>query len=148
MFFAQRRLSRAIDHERVRRAIEEAERRTSGEIRVSIAPTFWGSVEKAARLAFDRLGMRGTRDRNGILFFLVPGRRRFTVLGDEGIHAKVGPDFWQKVVDAVAAHFAKGEFTEGLVDGIETVGRELASHFPFDPKADVNELSDDIDLGR
>jgi uncharacterized membrane protein len=115
---------------------------------VSIAPTFWGSVDGAAQRAFDRLGMRQTRDRNAILFFLVPGRRRFAILGDEGIHAKVGPEFWKKVAAAVGAHFAKGEFTEGLVDGIETVGRELASHFPFDPQGDVNELSDDIDLGR
>jgi uncharacterized membrane protein len=148
MFFAQRRLQKQIDGARIRRAIDEAERRTSGEIRVSVAPFFWGSVEKAARRAFDRLGMRATRDRNGILFFVVPGRHRITVLGDEGIHAKVGPDFWKAVVGAVAGHFRRGEFTEGLVNGIETVGRELAIHFPYDHATDVDELSNEVDLGH
>jgi uncharacterized membrane protein len=147
MFFAQRRLHDSIDHDRVRKAIAEAERQTSGEIRVSIAPFFWGSVEKAAELAFARLGMQATKDRNAILFFFVPGRRRFSVFGDVGIHAKVGPEFWANVVSAVAAHFRKGDYTAGLVEGIGTVGRELAAHFPFDPDADVNELPDDIDLG-
>ena len=147
MFLAQRRLYRSIDHERIKTAIDEAERHTSGEIRVSIAPFFWGSVEAAARLAFERLGMQATRDRNAILFFVVPGRRRFMVLGDEGIHAKVGPEFWKTVVAAVEGPFRKGDFTEGLVQGIAAVGRELGAHFPFDGKTDVNELPDDVDLG-
>ncbi len=146
MLLAHRKLHQAIDEERVRKAIDEAEGRTSGEIRVSIAPFFWGSVEKAARRAFRRLGMERTRDRNGILFFFVPARRRFAVIGDEGIHARVGPDFWPKVVAAVAARFRKAEYTEGLVAGIETVGRELAAHFPH-AETDVNELPNDIDFG-
>ena len=148
MLFAQRRLYRAIDQEKIRKAIDEAERRTSGEIRVSIAPFFWGRVEKAARRTFRRLGMERTRDRNGILFFFVPARRRFAVVGDEGIHARVGPDFWPKVVEAVAQRFRKAEYTEGLVEGIETVGRELAVHFPYRPETDVNELPNEIDFGR
>jgi uncharacterized membrane protein len=146
MFLAQRRLNRSIDHERIKTAIGEAERHTSGEIRVSIAPFFWGSVEAAARMAFERLGMRATRDRNAILFFVVPSRRRFTVLGDEGIHAKVGPDFWKTVVAAMEGPFRKGDFTGGLVQGIAAVGHELGAHFPFE-KADVNELPNDVDLG-
>lgn len=147
MFFAQRRLHDRIDHDRVRKAIADAERQTSGEIRVSIAPFFWGSVEKAAERAFTRLGMQATKDRNAILFFFVPGRRRFSVFGDAGIHAKVGPEFWAQVVAAVAGHFRKGDYTAGLVEGIGTVGRELATHFPFDAAGDVNELPDDVDLG-
>jgi len=147
MLLAQRRLYRAIDQDRIRKAIDEAERRTSGEIRVSIAPLFWGGVEKAARRTFRRLGMERTRDRNGILFFFVPARRRFAVIGDEGIHARVGPDFWPKVVEAVAQRFRKAEYTEGLVEGIETVGRELAVHFPYRPETDVNELPNEIDFG-
>src|SRR6266545_3650435 len=119
MLLDQRKLHRAIDQEKVRKAIDEAERRTSGEIRVSIAP-----------------------------FFFVPARRRFAVIGDEGIHARVGPDFWSKVVGAVAERFRKAEYTEGLVEGIETIGRELAAHFPFDPETDVNDLPNDIDFGR
>jgi uncharacterized membrane protein len=145
MLLRHRSLRRAIDVERVRQAIEEAERQSSGQIRVSIAPYFWGDVRKAAEKAFARLGMTGTRRRNGILFFVVPGRRRFVVLGDEGIHQQVGDEFWEDVSAAVADRFRAGDFTGGLVHGIETVGRELATHFPPDP-AGAHELPTDVDL--
>jgi uncharacterized membrane protein len=141
------RMLRAIDLGRVRQAIDDAERETSGEIRVSVAPFFWGDVQKAAERAFTRLGMTATRERNGVLFFLVPARRRFAVLGDEAIHARMGPEFWQHVTAAVAKRFRKGDFTGGLVHGIETVGRELAAHFPPDPDH-PHQLPDDVDLGR
>ncbi|HKC13662.1 MAG TPA: TPM domain-containing protein [Vicinamibacteria bacterium] len=147
MLLAQRRLLRSIDRERVKKAIQEAERLTSGEIRVSVAPFFWGNLRAAAERAFSRLGMTATRDRNGILLFIVPSRRRFVVLGDEGIHAKVGPEFWSDVAKAMSERFRAGDFTGGLVHGIDTVGRELATHFPYDAATDVNELPDDIDFG-
>jgi uncharacterized membrane protein len=141
------RMLRAIDIPRVRQAIVEAERETSGEIRVSVAAFFWGDVQKAAARAFERMGMTATRQRNGVLFFLVPARRRFAVLGDEGIHARMGPEFWEHVTGAVAEYFVKGDFTGGLVHGIETVGRELATHFPPDPEH-PHELTDEVDLGK
>jgi uncharacterized membrane protein len=131
----------------VKKAIQEAEHLTSGQIRVSVAPFFWGSLRAAAERAFSRLGMTATHDRNGILLFIVPSRRRFVVLGDEGIHAKVGPEFWSDVAQAMSERFRKGDFTGGIIHGIETVGRELATHFPFDATQAVNELPDDVDFG-
>jgi uncharacterized membrane protein len=144
---SRRRLLKAIDIERVKAAIAVAERSASGEIRVSVAPFFWGSVHRVAEKAFLRLGMTATRDRNGILFFIVPARKKFAVLGDEGIHAKVGQDFWESLAVLLSGHFRKGEFTDGLVAAIEEAGRQLAVHFPCDPSTDVNELPDDIDFG-
>jgi uncharacterized membrane protein len=135
-----------IDAERVKEAIRRAELVTSGEIRVSVARLFWGDVYRAAARAFDRLGMHRTRQRNGVLFFVVPARRRFAVLGDSGIHEKVGQDFWDKVSWAVSECFRTGDFTEGLVRGIELVGRELEAHFPYNALTDVNELPDDVDF--
>ena len=114
-FTSQSKLLELIDDDRVKAAIVAAERETSGEIRVSISRFFWGSVRRAAVKAFARMGMRATRDRNGILFFVVPSRRRFVVLGDEGIHRKVGQDFWDELVAAMAGDFKEGKFTEGLV---------------------------------
>jgi uncharacterized membrane protein len=139
------KLLRTIDVGRVRAAIQAAELRTSGEIRVSISRFFWGRIAPVARRAFRRLGMTATQDRNGILFFVVPSRRRFVVLGDEGIHAKVGPDFWTSVAAAMSGRFKKGEFTEGLVEGIATVGEQLVACFPHAGEADRNELPDEID---
>ena len=142
----RRKLLRTIDRARVLEAIREAERRTSGEIRVSVAPFFWGSVRRTAERAFARLKMTGTRDRNGVLFFIVPSRRRFAVLGDVGIHAQVGQEFWEELAGLLSGHFRKGEFTEGLVRAITAAGEKLAAHFPYDAATDVNELPDDVDL--
>jgi uncharacterized membrane protein len=134
---------RSVDPARVLGAIQEAERQTSGQIRVSVAPFFWGDVEKVARRAFDRLGMAGTRERNGVLIFLVPSRRRFAVLGDSGIHGKVDQAFWEGVARCLEAQFRQGAFTEGLEDGIRQLGQGLAQHFP--PTGE-NELPDDVDF--
>ena len=146
MVMSHRKMLRLIDSDRVKTAIQKAERRTSGEICVSVSRLFWGNVEKAADRAFSRLGMTRTKDRNGVLFFVVPSRRRFVVLGDEGIHAKVGQDFWQRVANRVSEHFRDGDFTTGLLKGIEEVGEQLAAHFPYDSRADVDELTDDVDF--
>nr|WP_320131862.1 TPM domain-containing protein [uncultured Holophaga sp.] len=140
-------LVKRLDQRRIVAAIEAAEARTSGEIRVSVSRFFWGSVEKVAWRAFHRLGMDRTAQRNGILIFVVPSRQRFSVLGDEGIHAKVGQGFWDEVAACLGAHFRRGDFTEGLVEGIALIGERLAEHFPHQGKADRNELPDEVDFG-
>jgi uncharacterized membrane protein len=147
-FMTHKALLRAIDSGRIEEAIRQAEGKTSGEVRVSVSRFFWGDVRRVAERAFNRLGMTATRERNGILFFVVPSRRRFVILGDEGIHAKVGQEFWDRVAAAVSEHLRNGDFTLGLVHGIETVGEQLARHFPFDPATDTDELSNEIDFGE
>jgi uncharacterized membrane protein len=147
MVMTRKQLLRIIDRERIKSAIEAAERRTSGEICVSVAPLFWGSIEKAADKAFGRLGMTHTKARNGVLLFVVPSRRKFVVLGDQGIHERVGQEFWESVAAIISEKFRQGDFTGGLLNAIEKVGEELATHFPYDPTTDKNELSDDVDFG-
>ena len=138
------RLSRYVDDKRIVHAIEAAERGSSGEIRVSIAPHFWGGVRKAAEKAFERMGMTRTADRNGVLIFVVPSRREFAILGDVAIHEKVGQEFWDRVGAAMSARMRSGDLTDGIVHGIEEAGRELAAHFP--PRDDAHdELPDRVD---
>jgi len=148
MVMTRRQLLKVIDTKRIENAIQAAEHRTSGEICVSVSQLFWGDVEAAARRAFNRLGVSKTRERNGVLFFVVPSRRKFVVLGDSGIHDKVGQEFWHNVVAAVSERFRSQDFTGGLIKGIETVGEQLASHFPFDASTDVDELPDKVDFGE
>jgi len=136
-----------IDKARIKRAIQRAERRTSGEICVSLAPPFWGSVWKAAEKTFERLGMSATRDRNAVLFFVVPARHRFVVLGDSGIHEKVGPEYWHHIAHELTERFHQSDFSSAIVAGIEAVGEELARHFPR-MEHDTNELPDTVDDTR
>jgi uncharacterized membrane protein len=143
----RRALKRLVDAEAVERAIEAAERRSSGEIRVSVSTFFWGNVRRTAERAFVRLGMDRTAERNGVLFFVVPSRRTFVVLGDKGIHAAVGQKFWDAVAAAMSERFKKRDFTGGLVHGITEAGIRLADHFPHQGPRDQNELPDAVDFG-
>ena len=127
-----KRAAHRIDPERIVRAIVDAERNTSGQIRVSIAPRPWGSLRKAAEGAFKRLGMMRTPHRNGVLIFVVPSRREFVILGDVAIHERVGQEFWERVAAAMSDRIRHGDLTDGIVHGIEAAGAELAAHFPSD----------------
>jgi uncharacterized membrane protein len=139
------KLLRTIDEARIKEAIRHAEEKTSGEIRVSVSSLIWGDVRKAAEKAFVRMNMRATEQRNGVLIFIVPSRRQFVVLGDTGIHEKVGQEFWHGIARTIAEKFRTRDFTEGLISGITMAGVQLAKHFPSSGAKDVNELSDDVD---
>jgi uncharacterized membrane protein len=123
---------RLVDAPAIEVAIARAEARTSGEIRVSVAPWFWGNERGTAELAFHRLGMDATHERNTVLIFVVPARRSFAVIGDSGIHARVGAQFWVEIGDRLGAAFRVGRYTEGLVAEIDALGERLARDFPID----------------
>src|SRR5512147_2831500 len=91
-----------IDVARVRKAVEAAERTTSAEIVVSIAPFFLGRVWQAAQRAFARLGVSRTQRRNGVLVFVVPSRRQVVMLADDGALARVDPSVWSETATQIA----------------------------------------------
>jgi uncharacterized membrane protein len=128
---------------RIREAIMEAERETSGEIRIHIESHLKGKVLDRAAWIFKKIGMHATGQRNGVLFYLALKNREFAIIGDKGINSKVPDDFWDKTKDLIQHHFRKGEFTDGLVEGILLAGKQLREHFPYQ-KGDVNELPDEI----
>lgn len=135
-----------LDLDRVRAAIGAAEQRTSAEIVVSIAPFFLGRTWAAARRAFARLGIARTRQRNGVLLFVVPARRKVIVLADDGALARIDPGVWDDIATRIAAACARGHGTAGLVDGIERLAGALAGPFPRE-RGDVNELPDQPVVG-
>lgn len=130
----------------IRAAIAEAERMTSGEIRVHIENRCPGEALDRATALFDKLGMNQTKEHNGVLFYLAVRSRKFAVAGDSGIHAHVGPEFWDALRSNMEQHFKEGKFTEGLCAAILEAGKQLQTHFPNQP-GDVNELSDEISIG-
>ena len=130
-----------LELDRVREAIEAAERRTSAEIVVSIAPFFLGRIWPAAQRAFARLRVAHTRRRNGVLIFIVPARRQVVVLADRGAHAQIDPAMWHEAASRIAAAFGRGHGTAGLVAGIEHLAHTLAGPYPHE-RDDVNELPD------
>lgn len=138
------------DFLRISNQIKKSEQNTSGEIRISIKEKrslleFKKDVRELAEKEFKKLGMTGTRDKTGILLFLLLGERKFYILADEGINSKVDQDTWDKVRDEIQNNFREGNFSSGIIKGIERVGIILSEHFPI-RKDDTNELSNKVIL--
>jgi uncharacterized membrane protein len=125
-------------------AIQAAELKTSGELRVFISHKNIADPVVAAQKEFTRLGMAKTRDRNAVLIYLAPRTHKFAVIGDQGVHARCGDAFWQELALAMTAHFRANEFTAGIVQGIGRAGELLTEHFPRRPD-DSNELSNRVE---
>lgn len=127
--------------------IKEAEKNTSGEIRLFIEDDCGENVLDRAAFIFKELEMHKTKERNGVLFYLATDSRQFAILGDQGIHSKVEKDFWHAIKHEMQNYFTEGDFLKGLTNGIKMSGDALKKHFPYH-KNDKNELSDDIVFGK
>jgi uncharacterized membrane protein len=134
------------EKELIKKAILNAELDSSGEIRVHIENHCKGDVLDRAAYLFEKLEMTKTEQRNGVLFYLAAKDHKFAILGDAGINAVVEEGFWDEVKSILADYFKKGEFAEGLSQGIEMAGKKLKKHFPYHLE-DINELSDEISFG-
>ena len=127
-------------------AIRKAERTTSGEIRIHIeseAPE--EAIDRAAEV-FQMLKMNKTRERNGVLIYVAVKSRVFVIYGDKGINEAVPEGFWNSTRDIMLEYFRKGDFKQGIIEGILKSGEQLQQYFPWD-KDDENELPDDISKG-
>ena len=131
------------EEEEVVEAIRTAEKRTSGEIRVHIEKSSNGDIWDRAMEVFHLLKMDNTKDANGVLIYVAVEDRNFIIYGDKGINKVVPKDFWESTKDAIVAQFKKGDFKQGLIDGILKAGEQLQIHFPW-TEGDKNELSDKI----
>lgn len=132
------------DLQAIARFIEEHEKSTSGEIRVSIRQRrsraeLAMSIDELARKEFHALGMNRTADRSGVLIFLLLEDRQFHILADDGIHKEVGDGTWTRIAGEMSKHFSEMKFLEGIQHGVRSVSAELRKHFPRRPD-DKNEL--------
>ncbi len=132
-----------LEHDRVVKAIAEAESKMTGEIRVFITRKEPEDAVSAAQHQFAHLHMDRTTERNGVLIFVAPRVRKFAIIGDREVHAKCGDAFWREVADEMSGHFRKEEFTSGILHGIRRAGELLAAHFPHRPGG-KNEISNEI----
>lgn len=128
-------------------AIREAEKNTSGEIRVHIESKCKEDVLDHAAYFFEKLEMHETQLRNGVLIYLAIDHRKFAILGDVGINQVTPDNFWDEIKENMLNHFRENKFTEALITGIRMIGDALKANFPYQSD-DVNELSDEISFGK
>jgi uncharacterized membrane protein len=132
-----------LQHDAIVKAIGEAEKHTSGEIRVFISRKEPADPVAAAQKTFAHLGMNKTKEQNGVLIFVAPRARQFAIIGDTAVHARCGDEFWKEVAHEISIHFRRGDFSDGILHGVRRAGKLLAEHFPRHP-GDKNRLPDDI----
>lgn len=131
-------------------AIKQAEKDTSGEIRLFIESHCETAdpLERAHQIFFN-LQMEKTALRNGVLVYLALKDKKFCLFGDEGIYQKTGgAEYWEQEVNVALNYFRQGKLAEGLKRVILDIGISLATHFPYDPLTDKNELPDEIVFGK
>lgn len=133
--------------ERIEKAITDAEKLTSGEIRLHIDKKCSKNVMDRAVEVFNKLGMQKTELRTGVLFYLSIEDKKFAVIGDKGIHEKVTDTFWNKIYSNIIEYFKKNAFTEGLCWAILQAGEQLSANFPIQPD-DKNELTNEISFEK
>ena len=129
-------------------AIQNAERCTSGEVRVYVESrcSYMDALDRAVEI-FTQLGMHATEERNGVLVYVAMKDQQFAVFGDEGIHRKVGADYSNTEVIKMMKDFNRDNYALGIAGCVEDIGHALQQFFPYTNK-DKNELSDDIEFGR
>ena len=132
-------------------AIGRAEATMSAEVRVHLErrvhrlPGQRPDALRRARRVFAHLGMHLTAEHHGVLLYLAIEDRKLAVVGDEGIHRRVGDAYWEGVRDLMVAKLREGRALDAVLAGIAEIGRVLAEHFPRRPD-DTNELSDHVSL--
>ncbi|HVX27574.1 MAG TPA: TPM domain-containing protein [Parafilimonas sp.] len=139
----------AEEENKILNAIQEAEKETSGEVRLYIESKcrFVDPLDRAAEI-FLQLKMQETENHNAVLVYVAKQHRQLAVFADEGIYTKAGKDFWSNAVAMMLKEFKKENYAEGLIEVIQKIGSALKTYFPYDAATDKNELPDDIVFGK
>src|ERR1700745_995301 len=130
-------------------AVRTAEHRTSGEVRVFVESRcrYVNAIDRAVEI-FESLQMQKTELRNATLVYVAIKDRQLAVFGDEGIHQKVGNEYWANEVMKMITAFNRDDIAEGIRQCVLNIGEALYMHFPYNKDTDKNELPDDIVFGK
>ncbi len=128
--------------------IRAVENGTVGEVRVNIQKS--RSYKERTLSLFDlavknfyQLGMDKTKDKTGVLIFLLLSDKKFQIIGDEGINRKVSKEFWENIAAQTAEYFQKNKFADGICYAVREVGKVLQKEFPM-KSGDTDELSNEV----
>ncbi len=148
LFKRKKKFFNAEEQRLIISAIQNAERSTSGEVRVYVESrcSYVDALDRALEI-FTQMGMQATEERNAVLVYVAVKDHQLAVLGDEGIHRKVGNEYWNQEVMKMIRDFNREDYAKGIAGCVEDIGEALHQFFPYTDK-DKNELSDDIEFGR
>lgn len=148
LFSRKKKLFSDEEQQEIVNAIREAEKNTSGEVRVYVENrcSYVDALDRAIEV-FAKMGMQATKERNGVLVYVALKDHQLAVFGDEGIHQKVGMDYWNEEVGKMIRAFNRDNYVKGIATCVTDIGNALKHFFPY-ATDDKNELSDEIQFGR
>ena len=137
------------ENERIIESIREAEKQTSGEIRIFVEHRckYVDALDRAKEI-FSNLQMEKTELRNAVLFYIAVKDKQLAIFADSGIHEATGPGYWKEAVKEILSVFNKDDVIGGITTSIYKIGEALKTHFPYDKEVDKNELPDEIVFGK
>lgn len=139
----------AEEHQLVVHAVQQAEKLTSGEIRVYVEShcEYVDAIDRAKEI-FYNISMQNTVQRNAVLVYVALKDRQLALYADEGIYQKAGAAFWNDAVKKMLSNFNSANYAVGIAAVVTDIGEALVYHFPYDGATDKNELPDDIAFGK
>ncbi|MEW9624077.1 TPM domain-containing protein [Rhodanobacter geophilus] len=147
-FQLRRRFPAALLDE-IAAAVAEGEHAHRGEVRLVVESRLSPLALLAgldaparARQLFGQLGIWDTEHNNGVLLYVLLAEHRIEVVADRGIARHVAPGEWSVVCQHMREAYARGQWREGSLRGIEAVHALLERHFPADGQPRQDELPD------
>ena len=151
LFATRRTLHRAFPPatlDAIERAIVESERSHGAELRFAVESALEpGDIRRdmtpreRALEVFAGLGVWDTESNNGVLIYVLLADHDVEIVADRGFNGRVPAAEWERACDAMQREFRAGRHAEGVVAGVEAVGRIIAAHFPQRPgQRDQDEL--------
>ena len=131
----------------IEQAIHDCESRHRGEIRFAVdvalsLSELWAGVSprECAIEAFSRLRVWDTAHNNGVLIHVLLADRDVEIVADRDVgNARVPATEWEACCRVMEQHFARGNFREGAIAGVQAVADVLARHPPGDARPDAGD---------
>ncbi len=122
-----------MKHSPIVKAIQAVEQNTTGEIRVHLSKR-WLERDpfNRARKLFEKFGMHRTGQRNGVLLYVNLRKKKFAIIGDEGIHEAVGQKYWEDLTIALAQDLRTTHSENAIAMAVATIGVTLQKYFPVE----------------
>ncbi len=112
-------------------AIREAERGSTGEIRVHLTQRwFERDAYSRARQLFNLYQMSRTQFRNAILIYVNLRKKKFAIIGDFAIHDAVGQIYWKNLAKELQENLRSTQSEKAISLAVLALGNALREHFP------------------
>ncbi len=134
------------EEKKITALIRKLEQQTTGEICVHIIQKVSKKgIMQDARLAFNKLGLAKTADKNSVLILIAAVDHEICCLGDSAIDTKLGAEYWQSLVSKLQSAFKKEDYFIGLTEVLEEVGAVLRKYFPFSGDVKKDQVAQEFD---